>query len=227
MHNIPGAVDVIQTACKERIEIETAYCDYLSRRSLEFSSDLQIGFNISTAIEVLEGYFDNFSDPKTAELDRNFAAQCWSFRFLGFEYGMNTPGILWDRLTILTCKLVFASSQSRHSTSRPGALTEEVMAQQSGVLQVLHTSMPAKTALLAKEQTARVIEAQSLANSLLKLLHANLGMWINQDLLYTTDVSVVSYSRLKEYIRFFGHYNRQRNSAIEEVDLLYRKRFGV
>ena len=227
MNKIPGAEDLIQTACKERVEIETDYYNYLSRRSLEFSSDLQIDFDISSAIEFLEVCFDNPSDPEAAGLDSRFAAQCWSTRFLGFECGMNTPGILWDRLTILISKLIFASSLSKHSVNRSEVPAEEVITQIAGVLEVLHNSMPAKTALLAKEQTARVIEVQSLANSLLKLLHSNLGMWINQDLLYTKDASIVTCSRLKNYITFFGRYNRQRNSAIEEVDLLYRKQYGV
>ena len=227
MSKIQDVMEVGKTSCRERTEIESAFFNYLSRISLDFTSDLQMGFEVSSAIESLEVYFENVSDLETVELDGRFAAQYWNSLFLGFEYGMNTPGILWDRLTILVCKLVLASSFSRHSTSPSAVLGDEVMTQINGVLEVLHNSMPAKTVLLAKEQTARVSEAQSLSKSLLKLLQSNLGMWINQDLLYSKDADLVPSSRLNSYIIFFGRYNSKRNSSIEEIDLLYRRRFGV
>jgi len=49
-------------------------------------------------------------------------------------------------------------------------------------------------------------------------------MWINQDLLYTVDVNMVSEKRLRDYIKFFSVANRRRNTAIEHVELVYKEK---
>lgn len=204
----------------ERAEVEDAACAWLTESTLLFSKELDLKYEPEAAISLLE----NFPWPSTQQLfviDTQFAKLKLSLGETDPELGMNTPGILWDRLTILACKLAFASSESIHCTAldpNSGLVTRE---QIRDILITIHSAKRAKTSLLAKEQTSRVKSASTLMTALKALMWSNIGMWINQDLLYTKEVTLVPEKRLRDYIKFFGIYNRKRNVAIEEIDLLY------
>jgi len=137
---------------------------------------------------------------------------------LKFEEGMNSHGILFDRLTILLCKKYLAA---------PEYFSIEETAQQiKGVGKSLSYAALARTPMLAKEATTRITSApESLGTALISLQLSNILMWINQDLLYTTNVNNVSESRLRDYIKFFGTSNSSRNLAIESIDLWVSNKF--
>jgi len=142
----------------------------------------------------------------------------------GYELGMNSPGILWDRITILICKLVIKSpTYIKQCKATPSSGPTDVNEQIADILTVLHSSLPAKSILLAKEQTERVRNPPSLAESLGVLMKSNIGMWLNQDLLYTKDPQSVPTTRLQTYIALFAVYNSERNRAIEEIEISYRR----
>jgi len=49
-------------------------------------------------------------------------------------------------------------------------------------------------------------------------------MWINQDLLYSKNVDVVSSARLRDYIKFFSRENSMRNTSISYLDNWFNNR---
>ena len=138
-----------------------------------------------------------------------------------FEDGMNSPGILWDRLTILNCKMLFTSPESIHHKPLQHKSLGNVSLELSSVMIALNKSLPAKHILLAKEATDRQQNIVALENSLWSLQLANIAMWINQDLLYTVSADDVDSQRLRDYIHFFSKANRIRNMAIENIELYY------
>jgi len=142
-----------------------------------------------------------------------------------FEEGMNSPGILWDRLTILNCKLLFTAADSIHHKPELHRNLGNVLSEIKSVSYALNKSLPAKHILLAKEATSRQHNLTPLENSLWLLQQSNIAMWINQDLLYTVSAEDVQPQRLRDYISFFSVANRIRNTAIENIELFYIHQF--
>ena len=137
------------------------------------------------------------------------------------ESGMNSPGILWDRLTILNCKFFFTDTSSLHFNSNIHSKNINIRSELISVLDALHIAKSAKNILLAKEATERQKVVQPIGLSLWELQSSNIAMWINQDLLYTVNVDEVDSKRLTDYIKFFSIANRIRNTAIEQIEMYY------
>lgn len=185
-----------------------------------FVSDLEINYNPSMAISSLEEFsqigFQEFKDyGKTLINNAKFR------RTNDFEDGMNSPGILWDRLTILNCKCLFTARDSVHFKpnlhNNLGNVNDELIS----VTKALQKALPARNILLAKEATDRQHSITPLEDSLWALQMSNIAMWINQDLLYTVSADDVEPQRLRDYIQFFSKANRIRNTAIENIELFY------
>ncbi len=207
----------------ERQDFENQLADLLLSQWQQFAASLPVGYEIEDALR----YADRFDEEaratfiaRTTDLLTNAAFGSAS----GPELGMNSPGILWDRLTILHCKAIFTGPQSPHRRTKDHSHLGDVTAEISHVLKALHEAQPAKNVLLAKEATQRQSASPSLGQALWDLQVSNVAMWINQDLLYTVDVNMVSEKRLRDYIKFFSVANRRRNTAIEHVELVYKEK---
>jgi len=128
------------------------------------------------------------------------------------ELGMNTPGLLLDRLSILVCKAFLSSNPGR------GLADEQI----KGVGLALSSSGLSPHNLLEKEQveTAHVKPRKKvqLIDTMIELHFSNIAMWINQDLLYTRDPENASCDRLRDYISFFKKSNSRRNESIAIID---------
>lgn len=185
-----------------------------------FVSQLQINFEPASAIPELETFAsDRFEDFKL--FGQHLIQTCEFRKSTEFELGMNSPGILWDRLTILNCKLLFTGADSLHHKPSLHKNLGNVSLELNSVMQALNNANPAKNILLAKEATDRQRTIDPLETSLWSLQMANIAMWINQDLLYTVSADDVDPQRLRDYIQFFSKANRIRNSAIENIELFY------
>ena len=133
------------------------------------------------------------------------------------EYGMNSPGILMDRMTILICKYCMSVSDAARGRAKN---------QLDDLQLALAQCKPARSIVLEKEATERQTENFEPEIEIVRLQFANIGMWLNQDLLYTDDVMRVSELRLRGYIVDFGILNRLRNIAIERIDRFVTARVG-
>lgn len=162
-------------------------------------------------------YLNEFESKNSSIFDDNKAYQSYtethksgSITVEKYEKGMNTPGLLLDRLSILVCKNYLSLNASPSLTAD----------QCNNIVETLTSSLPSPYTLLEKEQVQRDAKSQpfQLNSTLFDLHFANIGMWINQDLLYTTDPSVVSHKRLINYLDFFGYANSRRNKSIAKLD---------
>ena len=185
-----------------------------------FVNELPINFDAENSIEQLKEFgcyhFDQFKI-----FGSNLIKQTEFQKASRLEDGMNSPGILWDRLTILNCKLLFTSPESIHHKPELHRNLGDVNLELQSVLSALAESRPARSILLAKEATSRQSTILPLENSLWDLQQSNIAMWINQDLLYTVNVDDVDPKRLRNYIKFFSVSNRIRNISIENIEIYY------
>jgi hypothetical protein len=207
----------------ERQDLETQLAGLLFSQWQQFAASLPVGYEIEDALRDADRFDEEARATfiaRTTDLLTNAAFGSAS----GPELGMNSPGILWDRLTILHCKAIFTGPQSPHRRTKDHSHLGDVTAEISDVLKALHEAQPAKNVLLAKEATQRQSASPSLGQALWDLQVSNVAMWINQDLLYTVDVNMVSEKRLRDYIKFFSVANRRRNTAIEHVELVYKEK---
>ena len=185
-----------------------------------FVSRLPQAFEPAIAIPALEEFarlgfdrFNEYGEPLIADTEFRITTE--------FEEGMNSPGILWDRLTILNCKYLFTAPDSVHHKPALHKNLGNVMAELKSVMKALSHALPARNILLAKEATNRQHAIVPLGESLWALQMSNIAMWINQDLLYTVSAEDVDTQRLRDYITFFSKANRIRNTAIESIELFY------
>jgi hypothetical protein len=201
-------------------QVESILLEKLYESWKFFVSNLPLGFSAETAIPDLYEYGNNrFFTFK--EFASNLIKPIKFRQVVEFENGMNSPGILWDRLTILNCKLLFTAPESVHHKPLIHKSLGNVKLELKSVLEALNHSLPARHILLAKEATVRQKIITPLEDSLWALQLSNIAMWINQDLLYTVSADEVELQRLRDYINFFSKANRIRNTAIENIEIFY------
>ena len=188
-----------------------------------FTEHLPIKYDVAEALNGLKHYKDLHAQDFIGYATAFTSKIQFTFTFEK-EDGMNSPGILWDRLTILNCKLFFASTESPHFDVKLHNKNADVRSELTSVLNALHYAKPPRHILLAKEATERQTTAPDIGIALWELQSSNLAMWINQDLLYTVNVDEVDSTRLRDYIRFFSDANKVRNTAIEHIELYYAQK---
>jgi hypothetical protein len=136
----------------------------------------------------------------------------------GAPAGMNSIGILADRLTILMCKEWYL----RHRQLREADADEVARTQTADILTVLSQARPGRAKLLAKVSTINAAaDAGSFEEAYYGLLSANILMWETQELLYVRNMESVAAEELRDYIRFFSQANMMRNAFITCCESLY------
>lgn len=132
--------------------------------------------------------------------------------------GMNTIGILADRLTILMCKEWYL----RHRQGRAADADRVFDTQTREIVAALARVAPGQATLLEKVSTIRTdARAESFEEAYYGLLAANVLMWETQEMLYTRDMETVPAEELRDYIRFFSQANMLRNAYIVFSEALY------
>jgi len=204
----------------DRSILEAKLTERLRLTWRDFSENLKTGYDVDFALDSLHAFstknimfFEQYANELSSTVNFEFC--------LDQENGMNSPGILWDRLTILNCKFLLTDPTSKHHNKRLHSRNLNISSEISAVLDALHSAKPAKNILLAKEATERQSTIREVGASLWDLQSSNLAMWINQDLLYTVDADQVDSKRLRDYIKFFSVANRVRNTAIEQIEIFY------
>lgn len=132
--------------------------------------------------------------------------------------GMNTIGILADRLTILVCKEWYL----RHRQGSTQAADEVRGSQIPDIVQSLARALPGHARLLEKVSANHAqVDAHSFEEAYYGLLMANILMWETQEMLYLRDMEAVPAEELRDYIRFFSKANMMRNAYITQCEMLY------
>jgi hypothetical protein len=136
----------------------------------------------------------------------------------GTPAGMNSIGILADRVTILMCKEWYL----RHRQRRAAEADEVARTQTADIIAVLSQARPGQAKLLEKVSTiSSHANAASFEEAYYGLLSANILMWETQELLYVRNMESIAAEELRDYIRFFSQANMMRNAFISQCETLY------
>jgi hypothetical protein len=136
----------------------------------------------------------------------------------GTTVGLNTVGMLLDRLSILAVKhwnLV-------NRRGDPAKAKELIETQVEELVRALTAARPGFSSLNNK-MTNRRVEAAAVdfPEAYSGLLSTNLLLWEAQEILYNHDITMLPCEELRAYIDFFSRGNLQRNVFIESSDSLF------
>lgn len=127
------------------------------------------------------------------------------------EIGMNSPGILLDRITILTIKKGMLTD---HSAA--GDVDEAII----DMLAVFETCGYAKRHLL-KKQSGIELELDGFGHTLLHLLASNLRMWLSQEIFYLgVSPEDLGYT-VNDFVELWGFENQFRNACIDRIEISF------
>ena len=133
--------------------------------------------------------------------------------------GLNTVGMLSDRLTILVIK----EWCLRNKTNANPAKADELFGTQTmDIIGALALAQPGSSALNSKITSIKSGAAASdWAEAFWGILTTNLLLWESQEMLYIKDISKAPCEELRAYIDWFSMGNLQRNRYIELCENLY------
>jgi len=132
--------------------------------------------------------------------------------------GLNTVGMLLDRLSILTVKhwnLTYrAGAPEKARALREGQIAE--------IIGALVEAAPGQSSINNK-MTSRVVNAgaDTFGQACYGLFTTNLLLWEAQEVLYNHDIETLPGDELRRYIRFFSRGNLERNTYIQASDETY------
>lgn len=127
------------------------------------------------------------------------------------EIGMNSPGILLDRITILTIKKAMLPDY------QAAAEVDEAIID---MLSVFENCGYAKRHLL-KKQSGVEIELGGFGHTLLHLLASNLRMWLSQEIFYLgVSPEDLGYT-VNDFVELWGFENQYRNACIDRIEISF------
>ena len=132
--------------------------------------------------------------------------------------GLNTVGMLLDRLSILAIK----SWNLEHRAKAPQKAKELRDGQVAELIEALAASTPGHSSINNKITSHKTdVAAADFATACFNLVTTNLLLWEAQEILYNHDMDALPDSELRKYIQFFSRHNLKRNVSIEASDRLY------
>jgi hypothetical protein len=136
----------------------------------------------------------------------------------GRAVGLNTVGMLLDRLSILAIKTWNLEKRA----NAPQKARELRATQIAELVEALAASYPGHSSINNKLTSHRTdVAAADFAQACYNLVTTNLLLWEAQEILYNHDISVLPADELRKYIQFFSRHNLKRNVSIEASDRLY------
>jgi hypothetical protein len=136
----------------------------------------------------------------------------------GRAVGLNTVGMLLDRLSILAIKTWNLEKRAK----APQKAQELRVTQIAELVEALAGSRPGHSSINNKLTSHRTdVAAADFAEACYNLVTTNLLLWEAQEILYNHDISALPDDELRKYIQFFSRHNLKRNVSIEASDRLY------
>lgn len=134
--------------------------------------------------------------------------------------GMNTAGLLLDRLAIQAIKY-WKMAHHYGKAEEAERLYETQVREMIATLAVARRGYSDITSKITNQKyTAK---ADSFPEALYGLLSANLLLWESQEVVYTRDVMTLPEAELRSYITFFSLQNLLRNAFMDLTDRLFWK----
>ena len=132
--------------------------------------------------------------------------------------GMNTIGILADRLTIL-CVKAWNLEHKLGDAAGAQALRRTHLKQ---IVDCMASCGPGEADLLKKVTgLTSDVDASSWEHAYYGLLASNILLWEAQEVLYLQDINIAPCEELRDYIRWFSYGNIDRNKCISACERLY------
>lgn len=132
--------------------------------------------------------------------------------------GLNTVGMLLDRLSILAIK----HWNLRHRAEAPEKAEALVRGQIEELLRALAEARAGESSINNKMTNRHVdVATADFAAAFYGLQTINLLLWEAQEILYNHDISVLPCEELRAYIDFFSRGNIARNMYIQASDETY------
>lgn len=132
--------------------------------------------------------------------------------------GMNTVGLLADRLTILCIKAW--NVKNKQNDDKAAEYLQHFHIRQ--IVDCLAVCVPGEKDLLRKVSTLKSgLKLTSWEDSYYGLLAANIIMWEAQEILYMRDLEAAEGEELREYIQWFSRSNIERNECISACEVFY------
>lgn len=163
---------------------------------------------------------------KEKEIEQIRSLWCYKNPMRGGELlpsGLNTIGILTDRLTILLIK----EWCLRNKQNDPDKADKLFRTQTQDILRALANCQPGNSSLNSKITGIETeVHASDWEDAFYQLLGINLILWESQEVLYIKDIATLSCKELRDYLKWFAHGNLQRNALIELSETLFWKKAG-
>lgn len=132
--------------------------------------------------------------------------------------GMNTVGLLADRLTILVVK----EWNLRHRNADAGGADVLTRSEIPEICRALAQAEPDQPLYVGKISTIRAgAEARTWAEAYFGLLSANLLLWEAQEVLYRRGILELPAEEIRSYIRWFSLGNMLRNEYMALCEQLF------
>ena len=202
----------------------TAYFDTLFAQSLELIARFPITIE-PAPMDYITGALA--AEVETQRPDNPFnqpGAEAASERRDDVAIGMNTTGMLLDRLTILAMK----HWNLEHRAKDPAKAAALKNGQVAEIIEALAQARPGQSSINNK-MTTRTVDAtaDTFADAFYGLVTTNLLLWESQEVLYNHDIAKLPESELRAYIDFFSHGNILRNVYIQASDQTYWEAVGA
>jgi hypothetical protein len=140
----------------------------------------------------------------------NYAAQPGILKSTANHVGLNTIGMLVDRLSILVVKLHFSKSDGQ---------IEATNVQIRDIESAIAASCPGSSSAFNKVTTIQAVGLpEDFSGSAMRLAGTNLLLWMAQDVLYLRGPNELPDQELRDYITFFAEQNVLRNRLISLSD---------
>jgi hypothetical protein len=132
--------------------------------------------------------------------------------------GLNTVGMLLDRMSILAIKVWNLD----HRAGKPNQAEHLRNTQVAELVEALAAARPGHSSINNKLTSHKTsIDNTDFASASYNLVTTNLLLWEAQEILYNHDIAVLPAEELRKYIQFFSKHNLSRNVSIEASDRLY------
>ena len=133
--------------------------------------------------------------------------------------GMNSVGMLTDRLTILLIKEWCLRNKLNSDADKADQLYST---QTLDVVEAMVNTKRSNSEMNAKITNIKAdTHATCWEEAYYGLLATNLLMWESQEVLYTKDIAQLPYDELKDYIKWFSFSNIMRNEFIQHCENFY------
>lgn len=134
--------------------------------------------------------------------------------------GMNTAGLLLDRLSIQAIKY-WKMKHHYGKASEAEHLYETQVREMIATLSVARRGFSDITSKITNQKYTAT--AETFPEALYGLLSANLLLWESQEVVYTRDAMTLPEAELRSYITYFSLQNLLRNAFMDLVDRLFWK----